>query len=123
MGVRRIFPGGQRRHFTYPSQVVDEAMQMDGHKTVCPPNATMKRPHVTAAVTKMRSLAAITRHESGKDFSWGGGKQSRINRPPFPPIGGTLSQGTENQYRRHGGFFVGLPPKQSSNTPKLNTRN
>ena len=52
---------------------------MDGHKTVCPPNATMKRPHVTAAVTKMRSLAAITRHESGKDFSWGGGANRAVS--------------------------------------------
>jgi len=27
-----IFPGGQRRNFAYPFQVVDDAMQTDVHK-------------------------------------------------------------------------------------------
>jgi len=31
-----IFPGGERRHFIYPFQLVDDAMQMDVLKTPWP---------------------------------------------------------------------------------------
>jgi len=41
---------------------------MDVHKTLCPFYTIKKRPNVTAEVTKMRSLAAIGRHGSRKDF-------------------------------------------------------
>ena len=37
MGVRRNFSrGGQRRHFSYPFSVADDAVQMDVHKTLLP---------------------------------------------------------------------------------------
>jgi len=34
MGVRRIFPGGKRRQIAYPFHVGEDAMQIDGHKTL-----------------------------------------------------------------------------------------
>jgi len=33
---QKFFPRGQRRNFAYPSQVADDAMQMDVHKTLYP---------------------------------------------------------------------------------------
>ena len=83
---------------------------MDGHKTVCPPNATMKRPHVTAAVTKMRSLAAITRHESGKDFSWGGGQTEPYQPPSIPTNWGHTVTGDRKSVPSPWRFFCGLAP-------------
>ena len=76
-----------------------------------------KEPHVTAAVTKMRFLAAIARNESRKDFFQRGTNQSRISRPPYPQLRGTLSQGSKFQYRRHGVAFVGLAPQTKLQPP------
>jgi len=42
--------GGGSRHFAYRFQVVDDATQMDAHKTRHPFNTTSKMPNVTAAV-------------------------------------------------------------------------
>jgi len=51
MGVRRNFSrGGQSRHFAYPFQVVDDATQMDVHKTLHPFYTTKKIPNATATV-------------------------------------------------------------------------
>jgi len=51
MGVRRNFSrGGQSRHFAYPFQVVEDATQMDVHKTPHPFYITKKMPNVTATV-------------------------------------------------------------------------
>jgi len=37
MGVRRqFFRGRKRRHFAYPFHVAEDAMQVDGHKTLYP---------------------------------------------------------------------------------------
>ena len=53
MDVRRNFSGGGgSRHFAYPFQVADHAMQMDVHKTLYPFNTTKKMPHVTATILK-----------------------------------------------------------------------
>ena len=41
--------------------IADDAMQMDIHKTPYPFYTTKKMPHVTAAITKNASLAAIAR--------------------------------------------------------------
>jgi len=51
--------GGKHRHFVYPFQVADDAMQMNIHKKLCPFYTTKKMPRVTVTVSKMRSLAAI----------------------------------------------------------------
>jgi len=54
MGVRRYFSReGRIRHFAYPFQVANDAMQMDVHKTLYPFYTTKKRPHVTVTITKM----------------------------------------------------------------------
>jgi len=45
-----IFPGGQSRHFAHPFQVVDDATQMDVHKTLHLFYTTKKMPNVTATV-------------------------------------------------------------------------
>ena len=54
MGVRRNFSRGESRHFAYPFQVVNDAVQMDVHKTLYPLNTTKKMPQVTPTVPKMR---------------------------------------------------------------------
>jgi len=51
MGVRRNFSRwGQSRHFAYPFQVSDDAMQMDVHKTLYPFCTTKKMANVMATV-------------------------------------------------------------------------
>jgi len=51
MGARRnFFRGGQSRPFAYPLQVVDDATQMDAHKTLHSFYTTKQRPIVTAIV-------------------------------------------------------------------------
>jgi len=64
MGVRTNFSrrGGQRRHFAYPLQVADDAMQIYFHKALYPLYIRKKVPYVTATVTKMRSLATVARN-------------------------------------------------------------
>jgi len=47
---QKFFQGGQKRHFAYPFQVVDDATQMDVHKTLRPFYTTKKMPAVTATV-------------------------------------------------------------------------
>jgi len=44
--------------------IVDDAMQMDIHKTLYPFHTTKKMPHVTVTITKNASLAAIARYIS-----------------------------------------------------------
>jgi len=59
MGVRRYFStGGQRRQFSYPFQVADDAMEMDVNKTLYPYCTTKETPHVAATVTKMRFVGS-----------------------------------------------------------------
>jgi len=51
MGARRNFStGGKSRPFAYPLQVVDDATQMDAHKTLHSFYTTKKMPIVTATV-------------------------------------------------------------------------
>jgi len=51
MGARSNFSmGGQSRPFAYPLQVVDDATQMDVHKTLHSFYTTKKMPIVTATV-------------------------------------------------------------------------
>jgi len=51
MGVRRNFSRGrQSRPFAYPLQVVDDATQMDIHKTLHSFDTTKQMPIVTATV-------------------------------------------------------------------------
>jgi len=67
MGVRRnFFTGGQRRHFAYPFQVVDDATQMDVHETLHPFYTTKKMPNVTATVAY--SVFPIRKFYTGQMF-------------------------------------------------------
>ena len=53
--------GGQSRHFAYPFQVVDDATQMDVHKTLHPFYTTKKIPNATATVAyKVYALQKFT---------------------------------------------------------------
>ena len=59
MGVRRNFlRGGQRRHFAYPFQVANDAMQMDVSKTLYVFCTTKEMSYVSAIVTKMRFVGS-----------------------------------------------------------------
>jgi len=42
--------GGQSRYFACPFQVIDDATQMDGHKTLHPFHTTNNMPYVTGTV-------------------------------------------------------------------------
>jgi len=48
----------------YPlrGNIVDDAMQMEIHKTLYPFYTTKKMPHVTVTITKNASLAALARY-------------------------------------------------------------
>jgi len=50
MASAEIYPGGQKRHFAYPFQVVDDVTQIDVHKTLYPFCAMKKMLIVTATV-------------------------------------------------------------------------
>jgi len=76
----------------------------------------MKRPHVTAAVTKKRSLAAIARHGSRKDFFQRGANQGHISCHPYPNWGHAVT-GAKNSVPSPRRGFCGPPNKAS--TPKL----
>jgi len=53
LGVRRSFSRrGQRRHFAYPFQVVDNAVQVDVNTALCPFYTKKKMIYFTAIVTK-----------------------------------------------------------------------
>jgi len=47
---QKLFQGGQSRHFAYPFWIVDDATQVDVHKTLQPFYTPKKMPNVTAAV-------------------------------------------------------------------------
>jgi len=61
MGVRRNFYSGgeQNRHFAYPFQVADDAMQMDVHETLHPFYITKKCPVLRQLPQKMRFVGSI----------------------------------------------------------------
>ena len=47
---QKLFQGGQSRNFAYPFQVVDDATQIDVHKTLHLFYTTKIMPNVTATV-------------------------------------------------------------------------
>ena len=78
----RITPR-QRRHFAWPFQVANDAMQMDIHETLCPFYSTDKKPDVTAAVQKTHSVDSNSqvhydilhnrvqaKHTKSKTYNW-----------------------------------------------------
>jgi len=94
MGVRRNFSrGGQPRHFVCPFQLADDAMQMDVHRTLRPLLHHQEKAPSYGSSHKMRSLAAIARHGTRKDFSRKGPNQNRISRPPYPKWGERCHRG------------------------------
>jgi len=120
--AQKFFQWVQRRHFAYLFQFADDAMKIDVHKTVCLFYTTKKRPHVTAAVTKMRSFAGLAGHESRKDF-FQGGKQSRISRPPYPQLEwGHAVKGVPKFSPVAKGGFCGFIPQTKFQLPKIEIR-
>jgi len=70
MGVRRKFSKEEKsRHFAYPFQVAEDAMQMDVHKTLyhrtqrnapcCGISTPQKMPQLTATVPKLRFVMLL----------------------------------------------------------------
>jgi len=123
MGVRRNFSReGQRRHFVYPLQLADDAMQMDVHKTLCPLVHHKEKAPCYGGSHKNAFIGSNSQAWKSERFFPEGGQPEPYQPTSTPPIGGHAVTKVQNSVPSPRRGFCGLDPQTKLQPPNWNMK-